>query len=193
MESELAVVLARFEGPDDARKAFTTLQNQGVDAADIRIGGDRASAVQSEVTEPAQREQLDHQLEGFVLRRVVKGALIGGAAGAALGAAIAVLALNVIELRPGQRAFFFAVVVLGIAALAATLSAFLSVERGVGYDDTWQLTLDAEHGGDTWLAVRVSNDDERRALLATFEALDSAPTKVEARQVQAQGAHMVEW
>lgn len=193
MDADVTVVLARFDQAEPIRRAFTELQNHGVDAADIRIGGERAEAMQSATQHEAGREHLDHELEGFVTRRVAIGASLGAVAGAVVGVAAAWLGISLADLQPKTRPLVFLLVVLALAVIGAALGAFLSVERSVGYDDTWQLTLDTGHGQGTWIAVRVSDDRARDSVLERLRRMRPAPSNVEVQSGRLDGAHTVQW
>jgi len=193
MNRDATIVLARFDDAEPVRKAFTELQNHGVDAADIRVGGERAESMQSATQREAGRERLDHQLEGFVTRRVITGAAIGAALGALTGAVVALTAVNVADIDSNARPLLFILLVLAIAVIGATLGAFLLVERSVGYDDTWQLTLDTDGDGRTWIAVRVSDDDAREAVLTRLREMSPPPSEVDVHTGRPDGAHTVQW
>jgi hypothetical protein len=189
----VTVVMAQFVELEAVRTGFTTLQNGGVDADDIRIGGDRAEKVQAATADESERAQLDQQLEHFVAGRVIRGVALGAFVGALIGAVIAAIAVSLVDLRSAQRPLVFVVLLVALAALGGVLGAFLSVERSVGYDDTWQLTLDTEHEGSTWIAVRVSDDDARDAVLELLRNTNPEPSKIEVRSVRPNGAHTVQW
>jgi hypothetical protein len=191
--AEAAAVVARFREPDDARIAYTSLQNAGIDAADIRVGGRRADEVESDAMLEREREQLDARLGRFVTRSVVVGSIAGALAGAVLGVVGGWLASELADVQGSRRPLLFVVIVVALAGLGSVLGALLSVERSIGLDDTWQLTLDAQHDGDMWLAVRVADEDAQVAVLDAFRGMDPGPVEVEERTIAQQGAHTVHW
>jgi hypothetical protein len=193
MPTEATAVVARFRGSDDARAAYTSLQNAGIDAADIRVGGRLADEVESDTMLERQREQLDHRLGAFVTRSVVVGALLGALVGAVLGIVGGFVATAIADVSDTRRALLFAVIVVALGALGSVLGALLSVERTVGFDDTWQLTLDDRHEGDLWLAVRVADDEAKAAVLDAFRGMDPAPVDVQERTTSPEGANAASW
>jgi hypothetical protein len=193
VDPEMTVVLARFEDAEIIRRAFTQLQNHGVDAADIRIGGVRAEEVQASTREEGSRARLDHRLEGFVTRRAITGASIGAALGAVLGTMVAFGAVNLGDLRSDQRLPVFLLVVLALAVIGAVLGGFVLVERSVGYDDTWQLTLDIGSEEGAWIAVRVADAAAQEAVLGQLREMTPAPSKVDVHAARTDGAHTVQW
>jgi hypothetical protein len=193
VHTEATAVVARFRASEDARAAYTSLQNAGIDAADIRVGGRLADEVESDTMLERQREQLDRRLGAFVTRSVVVGALLGALVGGVLGVAGGFVAAAIADVSDSRRTLLFVVIVVALAALGSVLGALLSVERTVGFDDTWQLTLDAQHEGDMWLAVRVADEDAKAAVLEAFGGMDPAPVNVQERTTSPEGANTASW
>jgi hypothetical protein len=195
MARTATVVLARFEVPEDARGGFTALQNHGVDAADIRIGGERAEALEAETQVEGERERLDNLLGRFVTRRVVLGAVIGAGIGAVVGVVLAAILAPTTEIASSDRVGLFVALAIMLGVIGSVLGVFVSFERSVGYDDTWQLMLDPEHPGSTWVAVRVSRPAARDSVIETLRSIGHGhgPSDVQVRTVATQGESTVRW
>ena len=183
-------VVARYPSLDDARRAFLALQNHGVDAADIRLAGSEAEDSVRRVEREGPREQLDGRVLGHVAPRVALGAIVGALVGAAVGAGIAALGVAVFDLDAEPA--MFVLIALAFAALAAALGAFLTFERSVGYDDTWELTLDDDSGRGVAVAVRVRDEDESIQVVSVL-GRDRPPDSVEIRRATPDGMHVVRW
>jgi len=173
---------------EDARRGFVALQNHGLDPADIRLGGPRAEIAEEHATHARTRDRIDHRLAGHVARRVAVGAIGGALAGAAIGIAAAVAVIGITGLEATGAAFATFVVVLG--TLGSILGVFLTFERSVGVDDTWQLTLDDAHGDDVLLAVRVRNSEESGRVIAALD--HDRPESIQIRRATPVGVHIVD-
>ena len=182
-------VMARYQGMSEARRAFNALQNHGVDASDIRLAGYEAEASRQRAEAPGAFEGVDERTVRHLGPRVVLGGAVGGVLGAALGLAVGAAIAGIVDVD--ATVALFALTTLVLAALGSALGVFITFERSVGYDDTWELTLD-ESGGGVWIAVRVRGDGEGSQVLRALER-DAPSLSVEVRETIPEGMHTVRW
>jgi hypothetical protein len=157
-------IVGRTSDLHHARDVLTALQNAGVDAADIRLGGSNASGAEDAVRTEGGRERVDRRAAAHVGRRAVTGAVVGALIGVVLGGAGAGI-LVAVDAVGGVVAVAVVVVAL---IVGGTLGSFLSVERSTGLDETWELTFDDDDGGATWVAARVHDDHDAERVREVF-------------------------
>lgn len=183
-------VLARYAGMAEARRAFNALQNHGVDASDIRLAGREAEASRRQVEAPGAYQDVDRRMVRHVGPRVVLGGLSGALVGAAFGLVFAAAVTAAVDVDASGWLFVFT---MGFfAALGSALGAFITFERSVGYDDTWELTLGDETGDGVWVAVRVHREDDASEIVDTLRR-DEPALGVEVRRTAPEGVHTVRW
>jgi hypothetical protein len=159
--------MGRVEDLEQARRLMQKLQNRGVDADAVRLAGPGAAQAAADVHDDVTRRAVDNRAAGFVVRRVTKGAVVGGFVGAVIGAIAGGIVLA-LSSGPGATALFV-VLVLAVAGIGAWAGSFFAVERSVQYDDAWDLTFDEpREGRDVWLGVRVDDPHVRELAEAAF-------------------------
>jgi hypothetical protein len=149
-----AGVLARFDTMQDAADAITTLENHGIDGADLALTGEQADRA----SHAHGIEVADRRIARRVVRLVAKGAILGAIGGAIVSTVIVAIASLFLE---GVRDHLLAqvMVVVAFAFLGAIAGTFATVERGLGFSESWQLAFHDVPEGETWLAVLGSHDD----------------------------------
>jgi hypothetical protein len=147
-------VLARFDTIDQAADAINVLEGHGIDGADLALTGERA-----ELASRAQSARdADRRIMRYALRLVARGAIIGTITGALLSVVIvAVSTLFLEDVR--QHLLAQVMVVVAFSFLGGIAGTFATVERGIGFSESWQLAFHDVPEGETWLAVLGSHAD----------------------------------
>lgn len=147
------VMVGRASDLHHARQAYTSLQNHGIDASDLKIAGETAVEAQGSTMSKPRRAQIDRRMVEFLGIRVAGGAVAG-----ALGVAGIAAAVGAILVATDTIAWpLFGAIVAAAFFFGGTFGAFVSMERSTGYTDTWELTFDDDEGA-AWVAVRVRDD-----------------------------------
>lgn len=186
----VTAVVARYAEMAHARRAFNALQNHGVDGSDIRLAGHEAQASKRRAEAPGAFEDFDERLVRHVGPRVALGAAAGGLLGVALGLVGAAVIAAIIEVDAALALFVLTMLIF--AGIGAALGAFITFERTVGYDDTWELTLDETTDHGVWIVVRVRGDGDGSQIVKALER-HAPPASVEMRQATPEGTHTVRW
>lgn len=171
-----------------ARTVFSALQNAGVDASDIHLAGVAVTDAQHETQGDEARRRVDDRTVRHVGRRALGGAITGALLGALAGCAIG----GVLVAVDAIGWLVFAILVVVPVLLGAVFGAFVSVERGAGYDDTWELTFgDGAHEGAVWVVARAADDHAVAGIQRAFTAQGVSAS--EEHRIKHSDAHTADW
>jgi hypothetical protein len=140
-------VVAVFKDMETARAAIRALERAGVEGGDIKLGGRGAMQAATD-TDPRERD-------AGAARSWLKRAVMYGAAGMAVGAALGLL-LGWLIFGDDRQAMW--VMTLGMAFVGAPIGALVSVIGSTPVSPTWDETYEHEgHTGEVRVAVTPTN------------------------------------
>jgi hypothetical protein len=155
------MLAARFPDIGHARLAIEGLQSSGIDGDDIRW----LSPFPDEIPRPTG--SADRRITRYLLRRVLMGVLVGAAIGGLVGVILGgiLVAVTTPASLLGEMVALAAVGIL----LGSQVGAYVGFERAGTLSDAWSTTFDELEAGDTWIAVRTMDADDRERARRALE------------------------
>jgi hypothetical protein len=173
--------VATYPDRPAAREAIAALENRGVDAGHIGLGGRLASAAE-QATSRADTRQRDQAVAAKSGRIAGGGILIGAVVGALLGALSSFLAFG--GAATGQFTGGLVAFAIGGAAAGAGVGLAVGAYSRVKQSQAWETTYDDAGGAFGEVTVEVRTDD-REEFDTAVEVLRSH----DARRLELTDAH----